>query len=1443
METTFFRDGRTLLRSVGAALQKAARVVVVLSLVVAFEVAFPDGGNSNLPRADASVPQAARLFSLGTQTLVNLSGTGGNIRGITSDGDKIYMWRSGDNTKMWEVPHSSITANPGGSRTVTPTSWTIVNAPSANNTTQLVYSSGCLFLFDTAGLLKCIDLSTRTASTVSAPAGYAFPAGQGWVTGSLIGFPDGRIGKIGQPNGVNTIVRVYSVSGTGASATLSFDRDLTLVDSVSTWPADDHGSATDGIYLYRTNYLTGGYKVWQIQNTGNSSIIFNGDGSGACGASGTFCNFNPSVGGSAILTNATFLGRDHVGGRLLVGDYDGARFYMTESANPALTVTYDTRGGDPQSSSAWIQGTSLTLPTPTRAGYTFNGWSTTAAGSTLVYQTTNPTRVGDSIEYSAGYGKAGGDVAATLTANGTTFNRVRYRMEGNYNGTLRYADVSFDKWSGATIASLAVPDRNDTRTIKVNVSNLSIESNWPGFTGAASAVTTGSGKSGRVELWPWDYGTGTSGVTPVGNHLIYDEDDTATGGNNYGSFQVHNLTDDQTVLAWNRHYDPNPDIGFGNYLASTHSDWTFAQKTNFNLATWKLQIFIGDLLTGGSTYTPPNTSGFTLYAQWTANPLTVTYDSQSGSAVSAGSTVTGGSIAASPGTPTRAGYTFAGWFAAASGGSAITFPYTHGRTSNFTLYAQWTVNPLTVTYDSRGGSAVSAGSTVTGGSIAASPGTPTRAGYTFAGWFAATSGGSAITFPYTHGRTSDFTLYAQWLTPQTGFTITGAPGSLAYNSTVTLGTSGGNGQGAVVFATASPGVCSVNVNSGLVTMLVSSGTCGIVATKAGDGTYDATSDSVTIAASKAAQSTLTVTGSSSGAYGATVVLSTSGGTTGGAVTWSDGSSTACTVNSSGSVSITAGTGSCTVTATMAGNANYLSVESAGFAITVSRATQATLTVTSTSATYGDDLTLTSSGGSGTGAVTWSVVPATNSTCTISGAVLTPGDAGSTCVVRATKSQDGNWLARQSANTTVTVNKASQTGFSVTSASSFTTGSSLALTAAGGQSTGGVSWSLQSGSCTLSGSTLTSSRGGIVCTVQATRAGDSNWFSVSDNQVISVDKIVQNLSFRSTPPSPATVGTTYTVTVDSSAFLAASIVIANQSSSVCSISAGVVSFNSVGTCVISASQSGNDSYTVAAASQSVTVVSAVAPTVTQPGATGVVPAAPATTPSSVVSTTTTIAATKRGTRAPTTTSTSSTTTTTTTTIPADPTSPQTGVDGLPPDLGAGEVTAMVRGQSVKVKVERLDDAVVLTLPNNVRLTIGRTAPGGSTVAVAADGVLRIYRDELADVAVDGLVPGTTYTVFMFSDPIELGRGEANAAGEVKTFVQMPKDAEYGSHTLQFNGVGPGGEIVSTSVGFEVLERENNTWLVILALGVAVLLALLGGRPIFSRRRRGSAPSAS
>jgi hypothetical protein len=178
----------------------------------------------------------------------------------------------------------------------------------------------------------------------------------------------------------------------------------------------------------------------------------------------------------------------------------------------------------------------------------------------------------------------------------------------------------------------------------------------------------------------------------------------------------------------------------------------------------------------------------------------------------------------------------------------------------------------------------------------------------------------------------------------------------------------------------------------------------------------------------------------------------------------------------------------------------------------------------------------------------------------------------------------------------------------------------------------------------------------------------------------------------------------------------------------------------------------------------------------------------------------------------------------------------GADGRGPSLEVGESTAFIRGQQVAVSITQIENALLLTLPNDIRISVGRLQRSSESVSVAADGALRMYRNETVDVEVQGFIPGTTYTFFMFSEPVELGRGVADAEGQVSQVVTMPKDVEHGDHTLQVVGVGPDGEIVSVSLGFEVLERTSNTFIVVLSLGAAVLLALLGGRPIFVRRRR-------
>ncbi len=73
---------------------------------------------------------------------------------------------------------------------------------------------------------------------------------------------------------------------------------------------------------------------------------------------------------------------------------------------------------------------------------------------------------------------------------------------------------------------------------------------------------------------------------------------------------------------------------------------------------------------------------------------------------------------------------------------------------------------------------------------------------------------------------------------------------------------------------------------------------------------------------------------------------------------------------------------------------------------------------------------------------------------------------------------------------------------------------------------------------------------------------------------------QSVSFTSTVPASAEVGSTYAPTATASSGLTVSITVDSSSSSICSISDGVVTFNAAGTCLLDATQGGNSSYYVA-----------------------------------------------------------------------------------------------------------------------------------------------------------------------------------------------------------------------------------------------------------------------
>ena len=145
------------------------------------------------------------------------------------------------------------------------------------------------------------------------------------------------------------------------------------------------------------------------------------------------------------------------------------------------------------------------------------------------------------------------------------------------------------------------------------------------------------------------------------------------------------------------------------------------------------------------------TENLTLTAAWLEN-FTVTFNSDGGSAVAAQEVADGGT-AIEPTDPTKEGYTLNGWY----NGETL-FNFTTPITADITLTAHWLEN-FTVTFDSQGGSEVTAQEVADGSTATEPTPDPTKEANTFLYWSLTAEG---TEFAFTTPITADTTLYAIW---------------------------------------------------------------------------------------------------------------------------------------------------------------------------------------------------------------------------------------------------------------------------------------------------------------------------------------------------------------------------------------------------------------------------------------------------------------------------------------------------------------------------------------------------------------------------------------------------------------------------------------------------------------------------------------------------------
>lgn len=560
--------------------------------------------------------------------------------------------------------------------------------------------------------------SVASAATASAAAnggaadqpvtGFSWKRGRGGGGSSGVrGTETGGDGTASDYSGTSTS---YGAGGSGGSKQ---DSSANIVGTTGTANTGNGGggaatgTSSDSDSSLGANGGAGGSGVVVVRtgNTLNITYDANGGSAPSGGAATTITGGTISSLATTSRTGYTFSGwfTAASGGTQITTSAAHTRsanfiLYAQWSGN-SLTVTYDSQGGSAVTSGSVNSGANISAaPTaPTRAGYTLSGWSTTSTGSVVTF----PFAHNQTANFT---------LFAIWSANALT---VTYNAKGGT--TVSDGTVN-------TAASISAAPTAPTRT---------------GYTLSGWSATDG----GTVVTFPYAHGQ-TANFTLYAKWIALTTNAITYNNQSATTAQVGGSTTYTTDAA----------------IATIPT--TAPLRVGYTFAGWFTDPSAGTQVTNG-TYTPASPYGsITLYAQWTANSLTVTYNSKGGTTVSNGSVNTAASISSAPTAPTRAGYTFTAW-SATDGGTAITFPYAHGQTANFTLYALWTAGSLVVTYNSQGGSAVSNGTAATGASISSAPTAPTRTGYTFDGW-SATETGTVVTFPFAHGQTTNFTLYARW---------------------------------------------------------------------------------------------------------------------------------------------------------------------------------------------------------------------------------------------------------------------------------------------------------------------------------------------------------------------------------------------------------------------------------------------------------------------------------------------------------------------------------------------------------------------------------------------------------------------------------------------------------------------------------------------------------
>ena len=442
-----------------------------------------------------------------------------------------------------------------------------------------------------------------------------------------------------------------------------------------------------------------------------------------------------------------------------------------------FTVTYNANGGSgAPSAQTFTRDTgkiTLSSTKPTRTGYTFKGWATSSTATTAAYAAgatystlANVTlyAVWSKITYTVSYNANGGSGAPSaqtktygvdLTLSSTKPTRTGYTFKtwntsSDGTGTSYSPGGKYTANAGATLYA----------QWKINTWSVTYDAN--GGSGAPSAQTK-------------TYGTALtlSSTKPTRTGYTFktwntSSDGTGTSyapGASYTTNGALKLYAIWTINTWTVSYNANGGTGAPSSQTKTYGtaltlSTTKPTRTGYTFKNWNTaKDGSGTSYAAGASYT--GNAALTLYAQWTINTWTVSYNANGGSGAPASQTKTyGQTLTLSSTKPTRTGYTFKGWATSASGAVVYAAGGSYTANAAATLYAVWEIIKLTVTFNAGEGTTSEATRSVNYGSAVGTLPTASKEFSNFLGWYTAATGGTKITSSYT--ITKDITFYAQY---------------------------------------------------------------------------------------------------------------------------------------------------------------------------------------------------------------------------------------------------------------------------------------------------------------------------------------------------------------------------------------------------------------------------------------------------------------------------------------------------------------------------------------------------------------------------------------------------------------------------------------------------------------------------------------------------------